>query len=130
MNNTTDKYSSLKELQESCQYGIDYNIEFSEVPSPISVIAIHGNGIEGGTSEIAKALAHKGHYSYYCFNGIRNNSLDCTENLELHITSGKFLDTKCLEIVGNSIGTISVHGADEEISCCYVGGVILHMQIL
>ena len=121
-NNTKDKYESFKQLRESCEWNKDYSIDMINNNSPISVIAIHGGGVEAGTTEVARALAMKGHYNYYSFIGERNGRLDCPGNLELHITSNKFLDTWCLEVVGSSIATISVHGADEIESLCYVGG--------
>jgi len=122
MNNTKDKYSTFDELIKECLIGEDYFIEFNDLISPVSVIAIHGGGCEGGTTEIAQKIAELGQYRYYSFLGMRKQQTDCQQNLELHITSNKFLDSRCLEIVGRTIATISIHGADEEEALSYVGG--------
>lgn len=119
-----DKYESYKLLTENCKYDVDYKLEHSDLNfiSPISVISIHAGGIEPGTSEITRKLSQLGNYQYFMFIGMRNNQSDCKENDELHITSNKFLDRTCLEIVGNSIVTISIHGCKDKESLTYVGG--------
>ena len=50
-------------------------------------MAPHGGSIEQGTTELTKALADKGNYDYYSFEGIRPKN-----NSELHVTSTHYDD--------------------------------------
>lgn len=121
-NNTKDLYESTNMLFKNTKENVDYILEIEPRISPVSVIAIHGGQIEGGTTEIARRVSEIGYYKYYSFVGIRNFESDSPKNLELHITSHKFLHKPCLELVGNSIATLSIHGADEKKEVTYVGG--------
>lgn len=122
MNNTKDLYESTSQLFKNTKENVDYRIEIENRLSPVSVIAIHSGGIEAGTGEIAREIANIGQYKYYSFNGIRDSESDSPKNLELHVTSHKFLHTPCLELVSNSIATVSIHGADEKNELSFVGG--------
>ena len=67
-------YKSYKELSERESKGIDYEIRYADVNSPVVIAAIHGGGIEPGTEELALAIAnHK--YSYYLFSGIKKKKI-------------------------------------------------------
>lgn len=117
-----DKYSTYQQLIESNKIGIDYDIIKTDRNSDVTIIAIHGGGIEGGTTEMAELIATEGHYNLFSFMAIRNNSLDCPENEELHVTATKFLNEDCLSLVKKSSKTISLHGCDEEEELSYIGG--------
>ncbi|OQX61138.1 MAG: hypothetical protein B5M51_08605, partial [Anaerolinea sp. 4484_236] len=70
--------------------------------------APHGGGIERGTSEIAKALAEDV-FSIYCFEGIKR-----TGNKSLHITSTRFDDPMCLELLETAATVLAIHGCAVE----------------
>ena len=81
------------------------------------VLAVHGGGIEGGTSEIALAVAgyHPatfasatdcyGVHDLWIFEGLLNRG-----NSKLHVTSTNYNDPIALELVENSRRCISLHG--------------------
>jgi phage replication-related protein YjqB (UPF0714/DUF867 family) len=81
------------------------------------VLAIHGGGIEGGTSEVALAVAgyHPATFAHdadclgvhdlWIFEGL----LPC-DNSDLHLTSTNYEDQIALELVRNSRRCISLHG--------------------
>lgn len=129
-NNTKDLYKSLDEIKKFVPQD-RWEIDFEDINSPISVIAIHGHCIEPGTTEVARYIAKLGQYKYFVFNALKLESQDETIDTALHITSNKFIDKDCQRIVCNSIGTVSVHGCDEKESLCYVGGKnFVHSQFI
>jgi len=117
-----DKYKSYKELSENTKPREDYAIVVNERLSPISIIAIHGGGIEPGTTELAEALAKKGAYKYYSFIGMRDEGGEGPGNTELHITSNKYVEETGTRMIADSIGTISLHGSKQEEEIIFIGG--------
>jgi len=121
MNNTKDFYNGMNDLYEKAMKE-NYNIEFNDFVSPITVIAIHGGGIEGGTTEVARELSKLGKYKFFSFKGLIDDELDSSENLKLHVTSNKFTNKMCMDMIVDSCSVISIHGADESNELTYVGG--------
>src|SRR5271157_940826 len=111
-----DKYSSYQELTEFEREGVDYSVRFREVTGSIAVIAPHGGRIEPGTSEIADAIASS-ELSFYAFEGIKQKNNSC-----LHITSTKFDEPRCLSLLQNASGILSIHGKDSDIQAIFIGG--------
>ncbi|WP_434597986.1 poly-gamma-glutamate hydrolase family protein [Streptomyces sp. A5-4] len=80
-----------------------------------AVLALHGGGIEGGTSELClgvagydpATLAAKGGpaYDYWMFEGIRS-----TNNGELHVTSKNCDDKVALSVAAANLNVVSLHG--------------------
>jgi phage replication-related protein YjqB (UPF0714/DUF867 family) len=82
-----------------------------------TVLAIHGGGIEGGTSEIALAVAgyhpatfaqatdSLGFHDLWIFEGLLSAG-----NSDLHVTSTHYDDPIALELVQNARRCISLHG--------------------
>ncbi len=112
----SDLYTSYADLAAHEMEGRHYQVRVIDRGSPIAVIAPHGGGIEPGTSEIANALAGS-LYSLYCFDGLKGDSND-----RLHITSIRFDEPRCLELVGHSQVIVSIHGCSEEQPLIYMGG--------
>lgn len=113
-----DKYKNFEQLEETEAINKDYSIHFEENNSDVLLIAIHGGGIEPGTTELTKYMADKYGYSYYTFNGIKKE-----DNLSMHITSTNYDEPKALEMMSNSLRTISFHGYESDIKNTYVGGL-------
>lgn len=111
-----DKYANFAELTKGEIEGQDYARYIRNTGSEIVVIAPHGGGIERGTSEIAKALAGDV-FSVYCFEGLKR-----TGNKSLHITSTRFDDPLCLEMVKSASAVVAIHGCDGDEDAVYVGG--------
>jgi phage replication-related protein YjqB (UPF0714/DUF867 family) len=85
------------------------------------VLAIHGGGIEGGTSEVALAVAgyHPatfapaidcyGFHDVWIFEGLLNSG-----NSDLHVTSANCDDPIAMELVQNARRCISLHGCGDD----------------
>ena len=85
------------------------------------VLAIHGGGIEGGTSEIALAVAGyhpatfdsatdcQGFHDLWIFEGLLNSG-----NSGLHVTSANYDDPIALKLVQNARRSVSVHGCSDD----------------
>ncbi len=112
-----DEYSDFANLSDNEIEGRDYQILVNKQDSPIVIMAIHGGGIEPGTSEIAKAIAH-GHLSLYCFEGIKSGGNDV-----LHITSTHFDEPKCLNLAQQSDIVVTIHGCYDKSEQVYIGGL-------
>lgn len=80
-----------------------------------AIIALHGGGIEGGTSELCLGIAgyHPATlaatggpaYDYWMFEAIRS-----TNNSELHVTSKNCDDKVALSIAAANLNVVSLHG--------------------
>jgi phage replication-related protein YjqB (UPF0714/DUF867 family) len=106
-----DRYASYAELSASEIEGRDYRrVIVRKLTSAIAVIAPHGGGIERWTSEIARAIAGDD-FNLYLFEGIKSKN-----NRDLHITSRRFDEPRCLGLVAECDVVVAVHGciADDE----------------
>jgi len=74
-------YRNYTELSQHARADIDFTVEAREGASGILVMAIHGGGIEPGTSELADAIAGSRH-GYYSFRGLMPS-----DNRILHLTN-------------------------------------------
>lgn len=99
-----DQYRGFAELANSERERHDYRRRLEDRGSGIVIVALHGGGIEPGTSEIAQALAGE-EFSLYCFEGIRRGRND-----RLHITSTRFDEPMCIRLVEQSDTVVAVHG--------------------
>lgn len=82
-----------------------------------AIIAPHGGGIEGGTSELCLAIAgyHPASlaatppagptYDYWMFEGIRSSG-----NGELHVTASHCDDTPALSVAAGALNVVTLHG--------------------
>ena len=84
---STDYYRSMTDLLKDTQEGKDWT---------------------KGTTELTKAIANKGNYDYYVFNGTRNKN-----NSQLHVTSTNYNDPDLINRNYNKDISISVHGAGQ-----------------
>jgi phage replication-related protein YjqB (UPF0714/DUF867 family) len=101
-------YQSFSELLYGEVEGRDFSRIVVARSSPVVIVALHGGGIEPGTSEIARAIAGS-EYSLYCF-----ESLKTSGNELLHIPSHDFDDPLCLKLIKTAQVVISVHGCSGE----------------
>lgn len=111
-----DLYLSFEELSENETL---YGINSANKSSNVSVIAIHGGGIEVGSDELAFRLSELGNYNYYAFLGNKPTG----QNSTLHITSANFDEPIALNIVTNSDIVISIHGFNSTDKFTYLGGL-------
>ena len=107
---------SFAALQAHETIGVDYRIRVSHGRSGIAVMAIHGGGIEPGTTEIAEAVAGKVH-TFYSFSGLKPSG-----NALLHISSRKFDEPMGLAIARRARTVITIHGCKDKKAITYLGG--------
>lgn len=114
----TDTYVNYADLAAHQVLGTDYLLTFREgVYQPIVHIAIHGGGIEVGTTEIADYMAGLQGTNYYTFDAKMPSG-----NSILHLTSTHFDEPNALRIVGESQYTVSWHGAAGSTPQVFMGG--------
>jgi phage replication-related protein YjqB (UPF0714/DUF867 family) len=101
-----DRYRSYSELAENEVEGTDFTITISRRHySAVAVIAPHGGKIESRTSEIARAIAGED-FNLYLFEGIKKRG----SYVALHITSRRFDEPSCLELLSTCSFVIAIHG--------------------
>lgn len=109
--------------------GIDYQVVLLTRPSPVTIVAPHGGGIEPGTSELGLAVAghagpgtaarkHSPQFSCYLFEGLCRDG-----NQRLHLDSTRFDDPACLELVRQSQAVLAIHGCRGRGSMVHIGGL-------
>jgi phage replication-related protein YjqB (UPF0714/DUF867 family) len=113
----TTGYGSFAELSASEKAAEDYTIKTTDIGSDTTILAIHGGGIERGTSELVEALDGYGKYNTYLFEGLKK-----TDNGSLFLRAINFDEPTAVSMAQNSNYTLSVVGAagDEEVT--YIGG--------
>jgi phage replication-related protein YjqB (UPF0714/DUF867 family) len=127
---TPDRYPSNTALyaDPTLVEGVDYTVRYHRsgvvVPTdddapvpPVAIIAVHGGGIEPGTSELCLAVAgyHPATlaptpatgpgYDYWMFEGLRSRN-----NRELHVTSIHCDDPVVVSLCGRALTTVALHG--------------------
>ena len=101
-----DRYRSYSELVEHEVEGIDFTFTVIRCPiSAVAVIAPHGGKIESRTSEIARAIAGED-FNLYLFEGVKKRG----NYAALHITSRRFDEPSCLELLSTCSFVIAIHG--------------------
>ena len=112
-----DYYPSLDALFETEKQGADYLI--TVVPGTLrgtAILAPHGGGIERGTSRLAREIAQDT-FDLYLFEGLKGSG-----NKRLHITSHKFDEPSCLDLLSTANTVLAVHGCSGE-KMINVGGL-------
>lgn len=99
-----DKYRNFEALAENETAGVDYDILVRRARAAFALVAPHGGGIEPGTSEIADEVAATD-FSFYAFEGLKSSG-----NSDLHITSTRFDEPMCLNVIGQTDIVITIHG--------------------
>ena len=112
-----DKYNSMTDLKSDTEECKDWEIETRNETNPTVIAAIHGGGIEPGTTEIARELADQTGSGFYSFRGIRYEN-----NRYLHVTAIHYDEPKAQKMVRQSERTITIHKASLSDSDVYIGG--------
>jgi phage replication-related protein YjqB (UPF0714/DUF867 family) len=118
-----DTYCNFEELANAETSGVDYRILVRQAALRFAIVAPHGGGIEPGTSEIADAIAgntaEDDDRSFYAFEGVKSQG-----NAILHITSTKFDEPKCFNLIFQCERVITIHGEQSaEGEGVFVGGL-------
>lgn len=112
-----DKFKSMQELEKETIENEDWKIITKNRNSSVSILAIHGGGIEPATTELASIIADEGGYNYFTFEGLRSKG-----NKELHVTSTRYDNKDAMNLVTESNQAIAIHGCEGNESIAYVGG--------
>jgi len=114
-----DRYSTFAELAKREVIGQDYDVRVvSRTSSKIAIVAPHGGSIERRTSYIATAIAGA-EFNLYLFEGLDEAGSFNT----LHITSHKFDEPKCLQLIADCTVVVAVHGFSGKAQEVMLGGL-------
>ena len=114
---STDRYADFTELKRYDK-NKDWRIKTKHRKNKdILVTAIHGGGIEPGTTEIARRISNVGKYNFYTFEGLRKSNND-----QLHVTSTHFNEPILDKLLKNTKETLSIHGFSGDDPIVYIGG--------
>lgn len=112
----TTGYSNFAELY-AAENSSDYAIKTNDIGSNTTILAIHGGGIERGTSELVEAMSRYGQYNTYLFEGHK-----VANNGSLFLRAIDFDEPAAVNLVQNSAYTLSVIGAAGDDEVTYIGG--------
>ena len=124
MNHSNDRYNNFQELKTNTKENKDWRvITKNRNHHDILVTAIHGGGIEPGTTELARRISNIGEYDFYTFEGLRSKTM-INFTLHLPITMNQSY-VICLK----QRKTISIHGFSGDDPIVFVGGKDKNVKI-
>ena len=115
-------YSSFAGLQAIETIDIDYRMRVRRGKSGLAIMAIHGGGIEPGTTEIAEAVAGEDH-TFYSFSGLKLSG-----NSVLHISSRKFDEPLAIDVARKALVVVTVHGCRDRKRVTLLGGRCIQLK--
>lgn len=113
--NVADKYSTFGELKHT-EGAETYRALVRDLGSRVAIVAPHGGGIEPGTSEVSRSIA-RDEFSLYLFEGMKMQG-----NADLHITSTRFDEPQCLQLLKGVEVAVTVHGEGGDREVVFLGG--------
>ncbi|MGW3626262.1 poly-gamma-glutamate hydrolase family protein [Streptomyces sp. NPDC000880] len=119
-----DLYQSYGELASGQIEGIDYQRlwRISQF-STLLHLAIHGGGIEQGSTELADAAAGDVH-DFYTLDGFKAVGA----NGDLHVTSTRYDEPQALAMAQTATHIVSWHGASGTTAITYLGGLDYNLR--
>jgi phage replication-related protein YjqB (UPF0714/DUF867 family) len=108
-----DTYRSFIELSTTATADIDYKIDVQDRGTSTVIVGIHGGEIEPHTELIVTAIANPD-LSYYLFVG---------NTVGQHITSTRFDEPRCLDLIARHKTVISIHGKSGPEAFVMLGGL-------
>jgi phage replication-related protein YjqB (UPF0714/DUF867 family) len=113
-----DRYNCYEELNKNELFGRDFTVDVTTRKSSIALIAPHGGLIEQRTAEIASQIAGDD-FNLYLFQGTR-----VKDNYKaLHITSHRFDEPSCLDLLSTCKTVVAIHGCKGEKELVMLGGL-------
>lgn len=110
-----DLYKSMTEL---VRYEKELSFETQDRMSDVLITAIHGGGIEAGTSELAQCIAEQVGANYFSFKGLKSK-----DNADLHVTSTNYDNPDLLKWSQNMNTVIAIHGYSNKNPKTLIGGM-------
>jgi phage replication-related protein YjqB (UPF0714/DUF867 family) len=121
----SDGYQGYADLARACEEGRDYRVICIERPgSRVAIVAPHGGKIERGTSDVAKAIAADD-FHLYLLEGIRKSG----NYAALHLTSTRFDEPRCLQLLSVSDHVVTIHGCLGETPEVQIGGLDTELKL-
>ena len=112
-----DRFKSMKELENVTVENEDWEIETDDKDSSVSILAIHGGGIEPATTELAQVIADKGIIIIFLLRDyVVKAIMNCMLHLQITMTH------KLLKLLKKVKRAIALHGCKGEDSVAYLGG--------
>jgi phage replication-related protein YjqB (UPF0714/DUF867 family) len=112
-------YQCFADLARDHAEGTDFRVCVQSRPgSSVAIIAPHGGAIEIGTSEVARSIAGD-EFNLYLFEGHRGSG----NYAALHLTSHRFDEPRCLELIGGCDHVLAIHGCRGDLPQVLVGGL-------
>lgn len=119
MSSLAANYSGYADLAKAQVEGTDYKVFVrANASSSVAVMAPHGGSIEQYTSEITRSIAGED-FNLYLFEGARSSG----NYAALHLTSPRFDEPRCLELLADCDHVVVVHGCGGETQQALVGGL-------
>lgn len=113
-----DAYRNFVELSKSEKENVDFRIlTVKRKGSDTVIVAPHGGAIEPGTSEVAREVAGDD-LSLALFEGLKPDG----GNRRLHLTSTKFDEPRCVELVLGAGAVVAIHGEASSEPWVFMGG--------
>ncbi|MDF2010194.1 poly-gamma-glutamate hydrolase family protein [Priestia megaterium] len=112
-----DLYNNFAELFADNTYETDYHVLAGIRDSNILFSAVHGGGIESGTTELAM-FSGGSEFNFYAFEGWRGSG-----NTSLHITSTHWDEPTGMKLFKSVDYTISYHGYSSSTKNTKLGGL-------
>jgi len=113
-----ESFNCFSDLESCYQRDVDFQVLSRATNSSVAILAPHGGKIEPGTSELAKAIAGDD-FNLYLFEGLMSSANYAC----LHLTSTKFDDATCLQLIQACKYVISIHGCKGQEEKVYLGGL-------
>ena len=121
----SDGYKGYDDLARAYEEGRDYSVICIERPgSRVAIIGPHGGKIERGTSDVAKAIAADD-FHLYLLEGIRKSG----NYAALHLTSTRFDEPRCLQLLSVSDHVVTIHGCLGETPEVQIGGLDTDLKL-
>jgi phage replication-related protein YjqB (UPF0714/DUF867 family) len=119
-----DLYQSYGELAAGQIEGIDYQRLWRvSAVSTLLHMAIHGGGVEPGTTELADSAAADIH-DFYTLDGF----MPAGSNDALHVTSTRYDEPQALTMARSATHIVSWHGAAGATAVTYLGGLDFNLR--
>lgn len=113
-----DRFTNFSKLERYFEEDVDFRRITIDRGGRFLILAPHAGGIERGTSELARAIAGN-NLSLYLFEGLMPKR---SENWKLHITSTRFDEPGCFELIKRYRASLAIHGCVGRKPMIYVGG--------
>lgn len=111
----SDLYKSMTEL---VRFEKEFLFETQDRMSDVLITAIHGGGIEAGTSELAQCISEQANANYFSFKGLKRK-----DNFDLHVTSTNYDYPDLIKWSQNMNKVIAIHGYSDRKAKTLVGGM-------